>query len=130
MAPALLGSHAFESRCELFERQLEKADRQEFLRIVDSARVPNPRRNTKTLVGKPRSVEVAVAKPLLEASDQNRAEDLSSLVARDSFSRATAERQHRSRAFVSDSPQACLPSISSAWHEHSSELMAKAILKP
>jgi hypothetical protein len=47
MAPALLGSHAFESRCELFERQLEKADRQEFLRIVDSARVPNPRRNTK-----------------------------------------------------------------------------------
>jgi hypothetical protein len=77
--------------------QLEKADPQEFPRIVDSARIPNPRRNTKTLVGKPHLVEIAVAEALFEASDQNRAERLSSFVARDSFSPAAAERQRRSR---------------------------------
>jgi hypothetical protein len=90
MAPAFLGSHAFEPRCKLFEWQFEKADRQEFLRIVDPARIPHPRRNTKTLIGKPRPVEVAVAETLFEASDQNRAEYLSSFVARDSSSRVAA----------------------------------------
>jgi hypothetical protein len=128
MAQSFCGSDTLESSRKLFVRQLKKADREEFPRIVDSARIPNPRRNTEALVRKPRPVEVVVAEALFESSDQIEQSILPPFMARGLLLFAAAER--RRPAFVYDSLQACLPSILSAWHGHPSERTAKATLEP
>jgi hypothetical protein len=100
VALLLCGGDTLESGRKLFDRQIDEADREELSRIVDSARIPNPRRDTKTLVRKPRPVEVVVADAFFESSDQNRAKHLSSFLVRDSILGATEERRRRSPTFV------------------------------